>query len=113
MSRKNENNTTLGSSSSSLFALQLPKVSEAFQPPLLYHRLYNPSIKKYCQPQWETLHYRPSNTTATATNTTIPIPLELGGMLTIYPNLIEKKVRDAITNEILQYPQQESNNPTT
>ena len=65
--------------------------------PLLYHRLYNPTIKKYCPPQWEILHYRPSNTTTTATITNTMILLELGGLLTIYPNLIEKQVRDTTT----------------
>ena len=74
--------------------VEVPPVSQ----PLLYQRTYNTVAKKYTS-NWEIRQYRP----ATGALNTITFPLELGGVVTIYPNLINKHERDIVTNEILQY----------
>jgi 2OG-Fe(II) oxygenase superfamily len=67
-------------------------------PPLVYQRTYNPATKGYTN-QWTILHHRPETEDASA----IVLKLERGGVVTIFPNLIDQKDRDAVTNEILQY----------
>lgn len=77
----------------------LPTLLPVASQPLLYCRLFDPVTKKYIN-QWETTCWRPD---ISASTTAIPLPLELGGMMTIYPNLIDINERDTITREILQY----------
>jgi hypothetical protein len=66
--------------------------------PLLYQRCYNPVTKKY-DDDWVVHHCRP----ATLVPAKIRLSLELGGNVTIYPNLICPYDRKLVADEILQY----------
>ena len=88
-------NSMSGTTSTSSHELQLQEVPPQLQ--LVYQRTYDPVTKKYCN-NWEILHHRPD-----AATSPIIVPLERGGIVTIYPNLIEKENRDVITKEILHF----------
>ncbi len=74
------------------------------QLPLVSQRSCDPATKKHGP--WETLHYRP------VVAAKISLPLEHGGIVSLYPYLINMENRGIISDEILQYnrPPPERNN---